>query len=90
MKKRGIKSPDDADALTSLIDLFRNRGLLKLKYLKDYSYTNRFGVKYHEAKNQRVVAEQLGIVTSMLGVKMDLGEYSGEKKRKRQFDFESM
>lgn len=70
MKKRGIHSPDDADALVNMVDLIRKRGFF-YKFLDNYNYKDKYGTEYfreqHGANIEKRVQTAIDIILGKRG-----------------------
>lgn len=86
MQKRGIKSPNDADALSNAIELMRRRG-----FVYEYTDTGGYGGKMVKERNNKLRAEDrlnksFSVVSDLLGLELNLGQHSGRKKGIRSID----
>lgn len=80
MRKRGVKSPDDADALCNMFELIRARGFA-YKFVNANEYTPFYGEQYDARKKQQIVTSRLGSVSSMLGLMDNMVNVGKRKKR---------
>lgn len=67
MKKRGVKSPNDADALCNLVDVCRKYGYVYRFYNKG-GYVYKYGPHAQYIANQELVDQRMGIVSRMLQI----------------------
>jgi hypothetical protein len=66
MKKRGVKSPNDADALSNMIELMRIRGTFNFQFALSGGYVEKYGIVYNEEIERKKNVEMLGKVGRML------------------------
>jgi hypothetical protein len=66
MKKRGVKSPNDADALSNMIELMRVRGAFNFQFALSGGYVEKYGIVYNEEIERKKNVEMLGKVGRML------------------------
>lgn len=74
MLKRGVHSPNDADALCNAIDLIRYRGF-RYKFYNRGNYVAEFGSEYQERKSRKEVEKAMFSIADMLGVGDNLRKY---------------
>ncbi len=67
MRKRGIHSPNDADALSNLVELIRRHGF-KYRFYNKGGYSPYFGETYEANKLAKKSTQAMGIVTRMLQI----------------------
>lgn len=67
MRKRGLKSPNEADAVSFMFDLMRNRGF-RFAYYGKWQHKEIYGEEYFRGKAQDQVMDGLGVVGRMLGL----------------------
>lgn len=80
MGKRGIESPNDADALAILVEIIRRNGF-SYKYTDRHGYKQVYGEDYDAEQAFKKLGVRLGTVSSMLGLNQNLGEFVGAKKK---------
>ncbi|TFH07778.1 MAG: hypothetical protein E4H07_08640 [Nitrosomonadales bacterium] len=80
MKKRGINSPNDADALCNAIDLIRNRGF-KYRYKDTGVYKEEFGAEYQNRKKLKEIDTNMGMIADILGVGDNLRKFKQNERR---------
>jgi hypothetical protein len=78
MKKRGIPSPNNADAACNMFEVIRRHNF-KFKYYNAGGYKSIFGPHYDEEKARQVTAKRVGMVSRMFG--MGIGERRGKMGR---------
>lgn len=76
MRKRGIPSPDDADALNHLIDLARIRGF-KYQFVNSMKHISKLGQEYRTSLKQKEINNKLNVIQSILGLNQNLRNYNG-------------
>jgi hypothetical protein len=83
MKKRGVDSPNDADALCHLVDLIRMRGF-NYRFYNKGGFVDHFGAEY-KAREEAIAAKKaLGTVSRMLQVHTNFASMiEGEEKRRK-------
>lgn len=84
MKKRGINSPNDADALCNMVELVRTKGF-RYRFYNKGGYNAFFGPEYDAKKAKETTAQAFDTVSNMLQLGHNLSQYAGapQKKRKR-------
>ena len=80
MYKRGIKSPNDGDALSFMFDLIRQRRF-RYRYYKNYNYNSFYGPEYDARADRKVADKGLGIASRILQLGTNFG---GPEKQKRK------
>lgn len=68
-KARGMKSPNDADALVGMFEVIRLRGFA-FKFADRWEYRDRYGEDYEGWREKRQKTRAIGLVSKMVG--MDL------------------
>lgn len=81
MKKRGISSPNDADAMCNMIELIRLRGF-KYRYFPGSKYNAFYGPEYDAKKERQKTDQALGVVSRMLELGENFNTSAGLKKRR--------
>lgn len=77
MHKRGIRSPNDSDATSYLVEICRVMGGFKYSIPKGDGYTPAYGPEYDE-KQKRVIADRrMDIMSSILNLNLN---FSGAKR----------
>ncbi len=74
MGRRGVYSPNDADALCNALDLIRYRGF-KYKFYNRGKYVADFGPEYQEKQSRKEVDNAMFGIADMLGVGNNLRKY---------------
>lgn len=80
MRKRGVASPNDTDALTNAIELMRVFGAFKIQFALSGSYIEKFGKTYHTGLAQKKVDDRLSTIGRMLQVNEN---FLGNRHRQR-------
>lgn len=75
MKKRGVRSPNDADALCNMLEVMRQTGSFGYKFRMTGSYEPYYTAERDALIESGAVRQRLGRVSAMLGVGVDLGTY---------------
>ena len=79
MRKRGIKSPNEADALAAALDLIRSRGF-RYQYHTKAEYNYKFGPLAEQSLDVKRVRQRSSMISSMLGIATN---FPTKKVRKR-------
>jgi len=80
MKKRGVKSPNDADALSNMIELMRVRGAFNFQFALSGGYVEKYGIVYNEEIERKKNVEMLGKVGRMLQLGNNFPYGTGNKQ----------
>lgn len=68
MRKRNVKSPNDADALANIFDLLREHRKFSYQFLNTGSYKEYYTPEYTARQAQKRVDQKLGLVSEILGI----------------------
>lgn len=79
MRKRGVPSPNDADALVNVVELIRLRGF-KYRYYNTGGYSPFYGDAYDRKMSAQKTRESLQVVGNLLNVGLNLGTHKESKK----------
>lgn len=85
MIKRGVKSPNDGDAICNMMEIIRRNGF-PLKFYNRHSYDERYGPDYDASKEHEQFQDAMGVVSDLLNMGNNLSQYTGRdvKKKKRE------
>lgn len=90
MSKRGVKSPNDADALTNLLEIMRRRGGFGYRFRTTGSYQEFFSPERAAAMLKDEVDMRLSRVADALGLSGNFGRSKAQNINKGHFGFDSI
>ena len=82
MKKRGINSPNDADALCHMVEGIRAKGF-RYRFYNKGGYTEFYGPEYDAKKERQRIDERMGVVSRMLQIDNYFTRDDHRKKRRK-------
>lgn len=68
LRTRGIKSPNNGDAMANLLDVCRVNGNFTFKFYNRYNYVDKNGVAYTKQQLQGFANKRMGLVSQMLSL----------------------
>jgi hypothetical protein len=84
MKKRGVSSPNDADALAIMFEVCRRNGFA-YKYYDKPGYVMKYGPHAEFVENQELIYKRMGIVSQMLNVHNQYNLPRSRQKPRRKY-----
>lgn len=85
LRKRGVKSPNDGDALCIMMDGLRNRGGFAYKFNSANSYKEVYGEQYSLLQKQRKASTRLGAISRLLQLGEHLGEHTTKPNARKKY-----
>lgn len=82
MIKRGLKSPNEADALAAMVDLMRSRGF-SYKYYNKAGYTYKHGPLAENIIDKAQLEQRMSIISNMMGITNNFPQKKGTKKTRK-------
>ena len=73
MKKRGVRSPNDADALAYMVEIMRVAGGFTYMIPKGDTYITKYGTFYEQEQSRKDIDRKLNIIASVMGITQNFG-----------------
>lgn len=77
MKKRGVRSPNSADAAVIMFEGIRARGRFGYRFVDKPGYKNKYGEEYRDAIDEKTAKQRISLVGKMFGIEERLMTHSG-------------
>jgi len=81
LRKRGVDSPNDVDALVNCVELIRQRGF-KYTYAPSGHYKEFYGKAYTAREERKIIANSLNSISNMLQLGQNFGGAVRTNKRR--------
>lgn len=92
MQKRGLRSPNRADAAANCLETIRRNGRFSFKFVESSKYNEVYGKERDQKKLRQIADKKMNSIAKImgLGLRVTNGELYSTPRRRRSFDFETV